>query len=627
MNLIFPLLYFLLANGTIVYISKKSFGKCIPLTMMITAFVMFFSQVLFGTFKIGFYFNILIAILFPIFLIINKKDIKAKYFSNGFYAFLTIYVFLFIFNYNRSFTNWDEWSHWGVMIKEMFRLDKFYTVTNSTLMAHKDYPPILQMFELFWCKLCGGYGENYLITSLHTFTFSLFIPYILDFCKEKKIIKTIIKSLVMLLSVYLIMLIFDVHGVINSIYTDYFMAILVAFLLFIVIIDKKVYSLFNLLLISIGCSFLLLTKQMGLPLYLMVLFIMIGNIIIIIKKDKKNIKINKKNILFITKFILLLIVIPLSFWMGWNKYTSTMKVEQQFKLTDIKLSELKGIIAGTSGENYQQEAALNYYNAIKTTNITTSVFPLTYTQSVALAFLLLIIIMILYQNKDNKERFLLAGVTLGLGSIGYAFVMLVMYVFSFGPWEGPRLASFDRYMDTYIILMLIFLYMIYAYYNINNKNKEKREYMFLLLPFLLFLIESPQKSSNIYPKIIKSPTNAYEIHAQNIIKQTTENAKVFIIAQTSEGDYQYFVKYYMNPRITNLKYYSLSKLKNNNYESEFYKDVNKYMLKYDYLYLANIDDVLKDNYKFLFKEKIKNNQLYKITKENNKVKLELIKEK
>ena len=59
MSFLFPIIYFILANGLLVLISKKSFGKCLPVTMMINAFVYFFSQVIFRTFKVGFVVNIL----------------------------------------------------------------------------------------------------------------------------------------------------------------------------------------------------------------------------------------------------------------------------------------------------------------------------------------------------------------------------------------------------------------------------------------------------------------------------------------------------------------------------------------------------------------------------------------
>ena len=263
MSFLIPLLYFIFANGFFVLIFKKSFGKCIPFTMMVCAFTYFFSQVLFSTFKIGFFLNLSYAFLFFLLLFLKKKEkkeIKENLFSRGFYAFLILYCILFFFDLNRSFEAWDEYSHWGEMVKEMFRLDQFYSISKSSLQAHKDYPPIMQLLELFFCMLKGGFKESYLVQCMHLFSFSFFIPIIdkKDFPFKKSFV---IKVVLTLLSFYLILLSFDQHGIINTIYTDYIMAIIVSYLLFYIFSEKELLSSFSLLLLSIGCSFLVLLKH------------------------------------------------------------------------------------------------------------------------------------------------------------------------------------------------------------------------------------------------------------------------------------------------------------------------------------------------------------------------------
>ena len=116
-------------------ISKRSFGKCIPITLFLTAFSLYISQFLFHTFHIGFFINLLFPVAFILLLFIKYKkkeltEFKRLFFSNGFYSFIIIYIFIYIFDFYRVFTKWDEFSHWGVMVKEMIRLDKFYSVNN-----------------------------------------------------------------------------------------------------------------------------------------------------------------------------------------------------------------------------------------------------------------------------------------------------------------------------------------------------------------------------------------------------------------------------------------------------------------------------------------------------------------
>ena len=158
MLILSPILYFILANGFFVFVTKKSFGKCLPLTFMIVAFSYYFSQFIFSTFKYGFILNLLFAFLFIFIIIIklvkkeNLKEFKNNYFSKGFLAFIIFYFIITLFYFNRAFTTWDEYSHWGYMIKGMLKYDSFYTECLLDL-NHRDYPPIIQLFELFYIFL------------------------------------------------------------------------------------------------------------------------------------------------------------------------------------------------------------------------------------------------------------------------------------------------------------------------------------------------------------------------------------------------------------------------------------------------------------------------------------------
>lgn len=54
-----------------------------------------------------------------------------------------ICLLVLVVDYKRCFSNWDELSHWGKMVKEMLRTDLFYSENISDLLVHKDYPPFL----------------------------------------------------------------------------------------------------------------------------------------------------------------------------------------------------------------------------------------------------------------------------------------------------------------------------------------------------------------------------------------------------------------------------------------------------------------------------------------------------
>ena len=236
--------------------------------------------------------------------------------------------------------------------------------------------------------------------------------------------------------------------------------------------------------------------------------------------------------------------------------------------------------------------------AIKMVNLTTSdMIKLSYIQCFAVAILLLYLIWMYGKKYFHKKELFFLAVTLSIGLVGYAFVMLVTYVFSFGPIEGPRLASFDRYIDTYILICMSIVIMLFIFVD-NKKVKSIRNIFIIFL--VLFLIQSPGKIVNCIPSLSSEAPSSFEKHANNISKKTKENSKIFLIAQNSNGGYQFYIKYYMNPRVTNLKKYNLPVTKIKDYKKYFDEKIKDYMLQYDYLYLISVDEKFISKYSFLF---------------------------
>ena len=152
-------------------------------------------------------------------------------------------------------------------------------------------------------------------------------------------------------------------------------------------------------------------------------------------------------------------------------YVDSLDLEQQFVLSDMKLQDLPGILNGSKGEYYQKQAASNFITSIKTTGIMTTKISLSYFQCVILVLLLLYLAWLYGKKYLDKKQTIGLGITFFIGSIGYAFVMLVLYIFNFGPVEGPNLASFNRYMPTYILIGISVVIMLFVYAESkNNKN-------------------------------------------------------------------------------------------------------------------------------------------------------------
>lgn len=612
-------IYLLLANLTTVIICNKTFGKCLPLTMMIQAFILYLSQMIFKTFNIGFYIAIIYALISVIYIIKNRKSktilkkIHNNFITNSFYFFIIVLIFFSIFDFNRVYTHWDEFSHWGEMLKEMIRTDKFYSSSLSVLQVHKDYPPIIQLFELFIIKLFGSYKECYAIFALHLLELSLFTFLIDDSIKlDKK--NLIIGTFFTILLIFLSIILFDLHGIVNSIYIDYFLAFLVAYILITIFLSKDKTSIFTLLNIGISSSFLLLTKQIGISLYAMIIFFFFICLIM----DNKKIKISKGNIIILLKIVFMIIVVPILLLLCWNNYIKRLNIDSQFNVSDIKISELYNIYKGNSGTEEQRTTAINFINALKDYNLTVSYIKLSYFQAIILGLFLIYLLAKKNEKIFDFKRINLLIITLILGSLGYAFVMFTTYVFCFNGVEALELYSFDRYMSTYILIVVLSYIMLLTYL-CYKKNVVK---YIIYSTIILSLIVPTSKFYNLIPKLNKNSKNIYEENAEIIRKNVKGNKKVFILAQSTSGDYQFFIKYYANPIVTNLNNYNWP----NDNTKEYYKSIKKDIIKYDYIYIANVNDNFNTNYKFVFNNDVQNGQLYKIDKESdNKYKLILVK--
>ena len=98
--------------------------------------IMYLSQYLLGTFNPGLYILYAIAALsIPMFFLLNGGASKNREYilTGGLWAYIGCLLVVSVMDAGRYFYSWDEFMHWGKMVKEMIRLDRFYCLTESTL--------------------------------------------------------------------------------------------------------------------------------------------------------------------------------------------------------------------------------------------------------------------------------------------------------------------------------------------------------------------------------------------------------------------------------------------------------------------------------------------------------------
>lgn len=443
MNYVFSLLViYLFFNLLIIiptnYIKQTNYGKSLPLVFISSIFVLYLSQIVFKSFLIGFYLLLILA-LFGLYLLIKNiknKDFLNRYLTNGFYLFIIIFIVLALYNYKREFNIYDEFSHWGHFVKSMYYNNNFYSFDTLSF-AHKEYPPFFSLFELLWCYLCNSFNEAIITLSIHIFEASTLFVYYIDSYK-----KDIKKTLILMIISALLMVTFDYQeNTLGSIYVDYPIMLYYAylFLLTLKIKDNK----YNFILFVISLSMFLLTKQVSIALYLVILFLFV------------SLYFNKTKEFFIK--LISIIIFPLLTYKSWDLVIRNINVFKQF---DLSISDVLSLTNGLS--DIQISTSNNYLSALIKTGLTNGPLKLAY---ILLCVLVIVLLIVFIKENKRKKLSLISSITISF--IGYALLMYIMYMFCFSESEMARLASYSRYMGTFMcasfIIALLLIEFNYKY--------------------------------------------------------------------------------------------------------------------------------------------------------------------
>ena len=190
-----------------------------------------------------------------------------------------------------------------------------------------------------------------------------------------------------------------------------------------------------------------------------------------------------------------------------------------------------------------------------------------------------------------------------LGSIAYAFVMLLLYVYGFGPYEGQRVVYYDRYLGTFCMAVWITILMIYFY--VNSVIQQDRWRSFASSTIALILICGVlTKIQNVFEQVkpaltYSSFSQPFQQDAEYLCANTEDKARIYMISQNSNAMENLMFQYLTSPRVYNRDGYSLGKKYSQDdiYTVDLSIDEFEHLLlDYDYLYLYSVDDQFVDTY-------------------------------
>lgn len=602
-------LLIILIHGVFV---QKKFHVKESNSILLSTLSIFLSLYLFGLFdllKYGLYFVYFILLLEVIWLGYQfyKKRLSLNLIWNPTYiTFVIGTIFLFVLTYNANLTDWDEFSHWGTNLKAMVFKDILWG-SNKWDGVHIAYPPLSGVIEYFGCKLYGGYSEWIAFFSLDIFMLSLLTPVF----KTKW--KDFLKNILYLLCIYMVVYIFDFK--LASLYIDLPLGILFFIGFYLSTLEK---SKENKLLLSLIFFALPIFKDSGLIFSAVILIqLFIRQLLECINKKEFSIK------LLIPYIIYLLIIF--SSYFTYKIYCNINNTVVDFMHDSNAIMELNLIeyvkaifLRGVTGKPY--DIACSFYNFINTNSII-SRYPFQTIIGIIVSFNIIGFILY-YIDKKEKNNLISIFASFNIGSILYLLFLLLIFIYAFLEPEGRALASFPRYISTYLIAWAIMILTLLL--------KHKKSIVPILIGLLVCIY-----SSNIIT-LVKPVSKGISVIPENvnnwskeIIEKVDEDSKVFIIIQQDNGYQFHTLRYLISPIKTNLLYEwnlgptnETSELATLNMTKEEWLNKLK-SEKFDYVYLANVDDQFIELYGSLFgKEKTKEdleNKIYKIGVNNEEI--------
>jgi hypothetical protein len=365
-------------------------------------------------------------------------------------VFVLFSVTIVLFLKGLLLIHYDNFSHWGLIVKEMFRIDGL--PDGTTMVTFRNYPPGSAVFIYFMGKIIG-YTESHALMA-QGILIAANISVLFVFCKWKKmshLLLSIVFSLVLMVVIK------------NHMYH-----LLVDTLLGLTALSISIVAYFyradwkKCLIINTPLMILLtLIKDSGKFFWIINLALIVWFIYVYCIKGKTpKIKHNK---IFIY-VLLFLLVVPLGSNYLWLKYTQKAYPEASYSSNKFAVNKIG---KNEKPEEFKEQLGPSLIEA--SANLDSPLF----NSLLLLNALLIVIALTVYFWKRKKPMFLLYLFLFGnMTYILYLFGLYFMYLFLMPEGEASKLAGFNRYHST-IIIYTAGLFMTFISYEFSKLSNIK----------------------------------------------------------------------------------------------------------------------------------------------------------
>ncbi len=537
----------------------------------------------------------------------------------------TVYLF---FMKDAQFFFWDEYSHWGQFIKDMYNFNSFYGV--NTHITHSMYPPGISTWDYFIVKNSFfSDGNIYFAYFLLLFSSTLMMYEKLTF-----------KDLHWIVLVFAIQMILyaDFGHWFSCIYVDHVIGAMFAGVVLSYLSDN--FKSKELLLFVFPLISMVLVKEIGLYFGLSFLGLVLLHEITKSKLDNKktllvNIKQHNKTILIL--FVLFVsTVMALKVWDYRQESLGVQKEHQTISGVVSSLLSNKKVLDGKTEievkkrfwkvvndqQLHKEKVSLNYneFSYGIMSKFKKSI-KLTTTGSMLFFALMFLALFFMIKNKATRTRVTLIYSYILFVTVVYLFILYFSFLVAFGN-DALRIPSYVRYMNMgilpmYFIGFALMLPMFAKMQQIESKDNSNKNLFFLALSIAMLLgfITKPYFKP-LYSQLNNSFRTISDKITRPIVKSIAPKSKLFVIFPIrNNGSLNNILKYSLIPLDATISKYDFEK-------KSFQEMLNIYS-KYEYIWFVQLDKNLVNKNRVFLKGKANKQaySLYKIEKSKNNIKI------
>lgn len=541
-----------------------------------------------------------------------RKKLRFQLLTPGFLVFGLLAAFCWWYVRGRMLVEWDEFSHWGLVLKNMHATGQLYTQVSSTIFP--DYPPALPLAEYLLVGLSPVFREDLALFAMGLFSAALLV-YPLGALSGKQAWLTSLPASLVLFFVPTVF--FQSHY--RDLYVDGTMGLLLAFACFVLLFEPD--DRLKPWLSAAALALLALTKGAGFPFALMGCIIAVGCL-----------SGNTGRIRPITQRLgrcFIPLCLTLLSQLLWKLHLSRLDIGTKWSSDEAPIPALFSLLRG-DGPEWRMQVVQRYGSEL-VGNTGYGLLPMSY----AGIFLLLALgCYLVTAFVPHTTRRTTAWCSFGLaGAVAvYAVSLLYSYLFLFQPVEALMLASVSRYLGTPATALLAVLTALFV--TAQPEQRKGGRWLFWGAAVLISLQLFTPAAVKVTGEAAHAPTLAAETqhdrylsqHAAEVIRTVSDGSDVYIISPRDNGAAVSTIGYELAPAALPEQNSGIACL----YPDELYGGYNVYCTPeewsdilyngpFGYVYLYQVDGYFVTGYRQLFENEddLVNDRLLEIVRQEN----------